>query len=203
MKKPPRSRYSRMILACSCGQPPFADLHGVEPRPVVDVVAVVQIHRLLGGAHVDARQTPHGLGEVTVGARVILGPQRQALTPVAIEAPAITIVRSGRIHQAGEDPLGLFLVVGREFEAAVFDAHVLPERAAGRRRACPERPPPYSRSETLAAYPLLALPPRIAPQGLADRGWVPFDSAPAANCDSFGERGQHCATLAQYICHRS
>ena len=34
-----------------------------------------QVDRLLDGAHMDAGQTAHGLGEVAIGARKILRPQ--------------------------------------------------------------------------------------------------------------------------------
>ena len=88
MRKPPRSRYSRKLLGLRVGQLPVAHLAGVEPGPVVDVVAVVQVDGLLDGAGVEARQPAEGLGEVAVGARIILGPAGAAFAPVESAAPA-------------------------------------------------------------------------------------------------------------------
>ena len=63
MKKPPRSRYSRNCFGLCVGQVPFAHLHGIEPGPVEHVVAIVQIDRLLDGAHMEAGQPADGLRE--------------------------------------------------------------------------------------------------------------------------------------------
>ena len=45
------------------GQPPFAHLDGVEPGPVVNVVAVFQIDGLLDGPDLQARQAPDGFAK--------------------------------------------------------------------------------------------------------------------------------------------
>ncbi len=58
------------------GEAPFAHLNGVEPRPVVNLVAVVQVHRLLDRAHVNAGQAPQRLREVAIRPRIILRPER-------------------------------------------------------------------------------------------------------------------------------
>src|SRR5882724_4907446 len=52
-------------------QIPVADLHGVDPWPVVNI-ALVQIDGLLHRAGVQAREPSHGQYEVAVGARIIL-----------------------------------------------------------------------------------------------------------------------------------
>ena len=113
MKKPPRRQYSRSNLPCAIGESPLAHLDGVEPRPIVRV-AFVQIDGLLHAADVDAREAAHGLREVAVGAGIVLRPERDAGVPVGVAA-AITVERTGREHEAGEDELGLLLPVRREF----------------------------------------------------------------------------------------
>ncbi len=75
----------------------------------------------------DAREAADGQGKVAVGTGIILGPKREALMPVAVEAPGIAVVGAGRIHQAREGPFGFFLEVGGGFEVEVFDAGVLAE----------------------------------------------------------------------------
>src|SRR5580704_8668991 len=107
------------------GQSPLAHLHRVEPRPVVRLVSVLKHHGLFDGPHLNARQTPDGLREMPVGARIILGPERQPLPEVAIETSTVAVVRPGRIHQPRERPLALVLPVGRQLEAEIFDAGVL------------------------------------------------------------------------------
>ena len=75
-------KISRICLRLCVGETPLAHLHGVEPGPVVDIVAVVQIHGLLDGAHVDAGEAAHGFREMAVGARIILRPHGIAFAPV-------------------------------------------------------------------------------------------------------------------------
>ena len=52
--------------------------------------------------------------EVAVGAGIIHGPVGAAQFPVAEELEAAVVRVDRRIHQAGEGPLGWFLVVPRE-----------------------------------------------------------------------------------------
>src|SRR5580658_3989809 len=63
----------------SVGELPGARLHRVQPRPVVNVVAVVQIHRLLYRARMHARQPPQRLHEMPVRSRIILRPHGVAV----------------------------------------------------------------------------------------------------------------------------
>ena len=65
------------------GELPVAHLHRIQPGPVVDVVAIVEIDGLLDGACLDARETADGLREMAVGARIILCPPSAAFAPVA------------------------------------------------------------------------------------------------------------------------
>jgi hypothetical protein len=128
MKKPPRRRYSRSSEACRSVRSPFADLDGVEPGPIVGI-AFVEVDGLFDGAHVDAGEAAKGLGEVAVGAGVILGPEREALAPVAVEAAGVAVVGTGGIHEAGEGIFGGLVPIGRGFEVLVFDAGELAEGA--------------------------------------------------------------------------
>src|SRR5438105_8355504 len=62
-----------------------------------------------------------------VRARVILGPKRQTLTKIAVEASTIPVIGTRRKHQPGEGKLGLFLPIRRELEMRVLNTGVLPE----------------------------------------------------------------------------
>ena len=69
---------------------------------------------------------------MTVGARKILGPVGDTDVPVQVAAPiAVDAAFAGRIHEAGESELGLFLVVGgqRNIADAVLHAVEFAERA--------------------------------------------------------------------------
>src|SRR5438034_21996 len=109
----------------------MADLDSVEPRPVVDVVAVVRVNRLLDGAHVDAGEAPESGGEMAVGARIIGGPTGTPLGPIvfaeaAVAAAVAPAMYAGhwRVHQPGEGPLGFFLVIRGKREVLIFPARV-------------------------------------------------------------------------------
>ena len=70
--------------------------------------------------------------EVAVGARIVLGPDGIAVSPVAavsIEASEtkVALSRIRRIHQAREGPLGILAPVGREGKVVVLDARVFAE----------------------------------------------------------------------------
>jgi len=67
--------------------------------------------------------------QMPVGARIVLGPERESQPPVPIEASAIAVVGTGRKHQAGEGPLALFLPVLRQHKFVVLDAAELLEGA--------------------------------------------------------------------------
>src|SRR6266705_1212341 len=116
--------------------PPLTDLDGVKPGPVVDLLAIVEIHVLFHGSRVDAGEPPDSRGKIAVGGRSILGPQRHALTPVAIETPTVTVIGAGRVHQASEGPFTRTLPVGRQASRfAVFDRRIFAERTLGKHHA--------------------------------------------------------------------
>jgi hypothetical protein len=97
------------------GEAPLADLNGVEPWPVVDLVTVVEIDALFDGASVDAGEATDGGGEGTISAGKVLGPEGEALLPRALEAGVVAVEWAGRVHETGEAPLGGALVVRREW----------------------------------------------------------------------------------------
>ena len=173
-------------LDLGVGQSPVAHFHGVEPRPVV-LIAVVEIHGLLGGAHVNARQAAQSRGEMAVGARVIRGPEdaAAALGPIHVEAEAaesvVGEVGCVGVHQAGESPFGFFLVVRRDRIVVVFGAWIFapgmlegghhPQRTySGQqeptcfRKTHPDAPLGSSIAKLTAALLIEAgPPPRVAP----------------------------------------
>ena len=110
------------------GEAPLADLNGVEPGPVVDLVAVVEVDGLFDGSGVDAGEAADGFGEGAVGFGEVLGPEGEAEAPVALEARVVAVEGAGRIHEAGEGPFGGLLPVGRERHGFVaFDGGVFAE----------------------------------------------------------------------------
>ena len=151
------------------GEAPFAHLHGVDPRPVERLVAVFHHDGLLHGAHLNARQTPHGLRKMAVGARIILGPERQALAEVAIEAARIAVVRAGWKHQPREGPLARRLPVRRELKVEIFDAGKLAEGLLERAQSAPRKTKPHP-SKHAALRPIIGSthPENSIRAGLAD-----------------------------------
>ena len=107
-------------------QSPLAYLNGVDPRPVEHVV-VVETDNLFGGANVDAGEAPHGLRQMAVGARIILGPERKAEPVVALKPRIVTVQRAPGKHEAREHPFGRHLRVGRQGKVVVFDGGVFAE----------------------------------------------------------------------------
>jgi hypothetical protein len=91
------------------GQLPGTGEPGDEKRPIVSVVAILQIHGLLDGAHVRARETPQHLDERAVALRIIVGPSRAAVPPLAA-GPEAAIGE----HQVTDDELARYLVVRRQ-----------------------------------------------------------------------------------------
>jgi len=107
------------LFHLTVGELPVADFDRVKPGVVEDVIAIVEVHRLFDGANVDAGESPECGGDVPVGSAVIRGPARATVFPVAAAKAAArttTIDDSGvgGIHEAGEDPLGFFLIIGRD-----------------------------------------------------------------------------------------
>src|SRR5260370_1129284 len=91
------------FFALGLGEAPLAYLNGVEPGPVVDFVAVVEVDGLLDGAGVDASEAADGCGEGAVGAGVVLGPEGEAFLPWALEARVEAVEGTGRVHEAAEE----------------------------------------------------------------------------------------------------
>src|SRR5437660_6545123 len=77
------------------------------------------------------REPAHGLDEMPVRARIILGPDGGAVSPVAVAVRAVPAESSGDlwIHQPRECELSLLLPVGGKWKIIVLDARILPERA--------------------------------------------------------------------------
>src|ERR1700730_18267557 len=128
------------------GQAPFTHLDGVEPGPVVDLISILEIHRLFDRAHLNAGQPSERLGKLPICRRIVLSPEGEPLPPVTVEPPAIAVIRARRKHQPGEGPLGLLLPVLRYRVVAVFDRGILPERALestqrAHKSECPRQSP--------------------------------------------------------------
>src|SRR5205807_4835961 len=94
------------FFALGFGESPLAYLDGVEPGPVVDFVAVVEVDGLLDGAGVDAGKAADGGGESAVGFGVVLGPEGEAFLPWALKARVVAVERARGVHEACEGPLG-------------------------------------------------------------------------------------------------
>ncbi len=126
------------FCAFGVGETPLADLDGVEPGPVVDLVAVVEGDGLLDRTGGDAGEAADGGGEHAVGFGVVLGPEGEALAPVALEAGVVAVKRAGRVHEAGKGELAGDAPVGRErvlvvaFDGGVGFEGVLGEGGGGR-----------------------------------------------------------------------
>src|SRR6266705_1544164 len=109
--------------------PPLTDLDGIKPGPVIDLVAIVEIHVLFHGARVDASESPDSRGKIAVGGRSVLGPQRYALTPIAIETPTVTVIGAGRVHEASKSPFTRTLPSRRQgSRLSVFDSRMVGKR---------------------------------------------------------------------------
>src|SRR5438270_4813408 len=116
--------------------PPLTDLDGIKPGPVVDLLAIVEIHVLFHGSRVDASESPDSRGKIAVSGRSILVPQRQALAPIASETPTVTVIGAGRVHEASESPFTRTLPVWRQGSRfAVFDRRIFAERTLGKHHA--------------------------------------------------------------------
>src|SRR5262249_33675771 len=142
-------------------------------------------------ADVDPCQPPDGLREMTVRARVVLGPEGKAGVPLGVAA-AIAVQRSGREHQAGKNEFGLLLPVRGELELGVFHTGALAEGTLERKeraetcdtQACSAENtfqvhPPVSISPCIAG--LLARPPglRLSEAGSrAALGWAGREAYP-------------------------
>ena len=120
------SATQKIIAQFGClggSQEPIAHLARGEPGPIVDVISIVQVDGLFDGSHIHTSQPPQGRGEVPIGARVILGPTGPTLAPIAVAAPesatAARAVGVLRIHQPGENPVGLSLVIRRERDVVI------------------------------------------------------------------------------------
>ena len=104
------------------GQVPLPDLDGIEPRPIEHVVAVLEIDGLLDGARVDDAQAADERCDVPVAARIVDGPARAAVLPLAAPAHATGYMRRPNTHSAGSRKS-----VGSS-KSLVLDARVLAKR---------------------------------------------------------------------------
>src|SRR5579872_521140 len=112
---------------------------------------------------------------MAVGARVILGPQRESLAPVALETRIVSIQRAGRKHQPREGELGLVLVIRRDFELEILDAGILMERTlvrdqrSGNRQAAAEPPTEVAERHSVPGLIISRPDVRPLPAGTAER----------------------------------
>src|ERR1700733_6358682 len=125
-KKSAAEQVVSKFFGLGLGQTPFSYLNSVEPGPVINLVAVIQIHGLLHGSSVDTRDTTNRLCQGAICAWIVLSPQREPFPPVTIESAAIAIERAGWIHQACERPFGRLLPVrGKRHGLVALDRWVL------------------------------------------------------------------------------
>ena len=111
---------------------PLADLHGIEPGPIVNFVAIVEVDVLLNRTRVNARKTANRSRKCAIRGRAVLGPERHTFAPVAIEAAAVAIIGPGGIHETSKGPFARMLPIRRKRGGiAVFDGRILAERALG------------------------------------------------------------------------
>jgi hypothetical protein len=85
------------------------------------------MHRYLDG------ELPDGEGKVTVGARVVLCPQRKAEPVVSLVARVVAVVDAAAgEHEAGEGELRSILIISRKRNIAggVFDAGIFTKGAS-------------------------------------------------------------------------
>src|SRR5690606_7695149 len=80
-----------------------------EKRPVMSVVAVLEIDGLLDGAHMSPRKAPQHLDERAVAFRIVIGPSRAAEAPL----PSVTEADVGE-HQMADDELARDLIIRRQ-----------------------------------------------------------------------------------------
>jgi hypothetical protein len=137
-------------------------LYGVQPGPVVNVVAFFDIDGLLDGADMNAAQAAEGEREVAIGAWIILRPEREAQPEVAVETSAIAVIGSAGEHQTREGPLALLLPIFGQLEGAIFDATQLIERfLEGVQRAQEGQSASYSANDLPATHLFHLLPENI------------------------------------------
>src|ERR1022692_3568362 len=81
----------------------------------------MRVRRRLAGEAAD------GGGEMAVGAWIVHGPVGAALFPTPKELHAAVARRYRRIHEAGKDPLGELIRIGRNRVVALFQAGIFAE----------------------------------------------------------------------------
>src|SRR5579862_6404874 len=142
------------------GEIPMPDFDAIKPRPVEYFIAIVEIHRLLDRARVNARQAAQRCREMPVRARVIHGPARGALPPVAAPTPTAVstdIAGERRVHEPRKSPFGLFLVVLRYLEPFVLKAGIFAERPLKRGEGAEQQD---TRKHGEKSVPRTHLPPK-------------------------------------------
>src|SRR5690242_7822428 len=94
----------------------------------------------------DSREPAQGRQKMAVGTRIILGPIGVAFAPIAVcPASESDAERDLGIHQAGEDKLSLFAIIGGQREVVVLHAGEFAERALERAKRAKQRD--YTRRE--------------------------------------------------------
>src|SRR5579875_1322024 len=134
IKKPPRSRVAQLLCLRIC-QIPLSHKDGIQPRPVVDIISIVQVYGLFNRSRIDACQAPYSLHEMPVGSWIIIGPTRVSSGPIPTGMSKMS-VRYCRKHQAREDPLRFILKIRWKWDdtGSVFIARILTERPRPLRR---------------------------------------------------------------------
>src|ERR1043166_2190185 len=98
-------------------QVPVSDLNSIQKRPVIHVIAAIQVHHLLNRSRVETRQPSDSLEQVPVRTRIIDGPT----APLRI---AITVDVDGVIAQPGPGPLSFFVPIWRKRKIFVLASGV-------------------------------------------------------------------------------
>ncbi len=78
---------------------------------MIDVIAIVEVHRLFHRSSVDAREPAQNLRKRAIALGIVDGPARAALAPVAA---AEETEAGGGVHQSPDHELAGDLVVGRQ-----------------------------------------------------------------------------------------
>src|SRR5277367_6524290 len=78
---------------------------------------------------------------MAIGSRIVLGPKRQALAEVAIEAASVSVVWSRREHEPRKGPLAGCLPIRCQLKVEIFDAGELAERLLERIQCAEENEP--------------------------------------------------------------
>src|ERR1017187_671682 len=129
------AHFSRLLVR----QSPMPNFDAIQPGPVVNIIAVIQIHRLLDGAGLDAGQAAKRGREMPVRARIVDGPVRPAGQPV----PKAPVAESDvGIHQSGEGPFTGQLPIRWFWKVVVFPPRIITKFALAEGHAREQRARP-------------------------------------------------------------